>query len=84
MEEEQKEDKKEDKPVSLLERTVAAAERIEAANKKTEELLNRQEKMLSEQMLAGTGGANVPKEPVKMTDEEYRKSIEKGIVPKDD
>lgn len=86
MEEEKKKEEQpegEDNPqanVNILDRADNLLKRIEEREKE----LDRREKAIAERMLAGTAGANVKAEPHKMTDAEYRDSIMKGVIPKED
>ena len=79
MEEEKKEEPKEEKtkPEDLIKSATEAAERLEQANKKHQELLNRQEKMHVKESLGGKSEA-APKEKTKeeLETEGARKLIE--------
>ena len=71
----------ENKPLTLYEKTEAIVTRQEEANKKTEELLTRQETLHANERLAGTSGGRVePKEPEKLSDDDYANKFMKGEV----
>ena len=68
-------------PTSIYDKTEAIVKRQEEANKKTEELLAKQETLHANQRLAGTTGGNVePKEPAKLSDEDYANKLKTGEV----
>ena len=73
-------DSKDDKPLSIYEKTELIVNRQEAANKKTEELLTRQETLHANQRLAGTAGGHVDAKPKEETDRDYRTRIQKEMA----
>ena len=69
-------DSKDDKPLSIYEKTELIVNRQEAANKKTEELLTRQETLHANQRLAGTAGGHIETKTVSPEDQKTAQAQE--------
>lgn len=68
--------------LSIVEEAKRVRDEIRAENDRRENLLREEQKLKAEQMLAGTGGGNVPQEkPKELTPREYKDLIMSGKIP---
>jgi hypothetical protein len=79
--EEPKTEEPKEEALSIVDEAKKVRDEIKAENDRREEILQNEQKLRSEQLLAGTGGGNVPPEkPKKLTDEEYAEAMDRGEV----
>lgn len=68
-----------DKPLNIVDEARAIRDEIRKEREKLKEENERREKIHSEELLAGTSGANVVSKPKEETSKEYRDRIDKEM-----